>query len=167
MADKATVRRVILLVVTSGMFFIGASAGGSLDVRPPEGWTETGPMADAVMLKPPAGSPFRDAAIFNLTLLLSRAVDVPKEDVDSGKVIIDYFLQTGEEDVTEQLLSIRVSDKAPEDPFVVIKYRENWFYIEDTDHNSKMTLSLLSYLFSIQATGDQGLAPVITVSTGN
>ncbi len=78
MADKATVRRLLLLVLISGAFFMGASAAGSLDIRPPEGWTKAGRAPDAFVLKPPPGSPFRDAAIFNLTLLLSREVDALK-----------------------------------------------------------------------------------------
>ena len=78
MSDKATPRRLFLLVVTSCTFLMGASAAGSLDVRPPEGWTAAGRAPDAVVLNPPPGSPFRDAAVFNLTLLLSRDIDALK-----------------------------------------------------------------------------------------
>lgn len=75
MAEKATVRRLVTLVVISVTFLMGASAAGSLHIRSPKGWTVAGHESDAVVLKPPPGSPFRDATIFNPTLLLSRDID--------------------------------------------------------------------------------------------
>ena len=50
--------------------------------------------------------------------------------------------------------------------FAKVRYRGSWFYIDDADLESKSTFSLLTYLFSIQASGSAAGGPLLTVSAG-
>ncbi len=50
--------------------------------------------------------------------------------------------------------------------FVQVAYRDYWFYVADDDWKSKRTLSLLTYLFSLQSSTKAQTAPVITVPAG-
>ncbi|MEZ5367278.1 MAG: hypothetical protein R2748_34300 [Bryobacterales bacterium] len=48
-----------------------------------------------------------------------------------------------------------------------IRYRNRWFYIDDSDLNSKATFNLLNYLYSLQAAGRGAGSPLLTVPIGN
>lgn len=50
--------------------------------------------------------------------------------------------------------------------FVQIYYRGYWFYVDDSDWSSKRTLSLLTYLFSLQSTAKGQAGPLLTVPAG-
>ena len=50
--------------------------------------------------------------------------------------------------------------------FVQVFYRGYWFYVDDTDWTSKRTISLLTYLFSLQSSAKAPAGPLLTVPTG-
>ncbi|MFQ5457072.1 MAG: hypothetical protein ACE5FC_01265 [Myxococcota bacterium] len=81
MPDANITRRPILvlaLALLAGASLTGAARAGSLDVKAPAGWAVAGQAKDAVALKPPAGSAFSDAMVFDLPVLLSRKIDALK-----------------------------------------------------------------------------------------
>ncbi len=49
---------------------------------------------------------------------------------------------------------------------VQVFYRGYWFYIDDSDWSSKRTLSLLTYLFSLQSNQKGQTGPLLTVPAG-
>ena len=60
-------------------------------------------------------------------------------------------------------IRILVGDAAPKDAFVAAQYDGRWFWIADTDIQSKSTFAIVMLLFSISETGVKGGAPVVTI----
>ncbi|SVC35772.1 uncharacterized protein METZ01_LOCUS288626, partial [marine metagenome] len=85
---------------------------------------------------------------------LSQAVEVPKKDVEEGRVAITKT-ETGKvfnwNKITGGLLHIRNSLNKPDDAMLVISYRNHWFFISDTDLISKSTFSLLAQVYALQS----------------
>jgi hypothetical protein len=51
------------------------------------------------------------------------------------------------------------------DAYVEVEYDNRWFWIADTDVQSKFTFACLMLLFSISDTGVAGARPVVTIPT--
>jgi hypothetical protein len=101
---------------------------------------------------------------------LSQSVDVPQEDITAGRVTITRD-PTGKpfdwHQVTSGLMQIHSSKKRPENAAVVISYRNHFFYIDDSDLDSKSTFSLLGQVFQLQSGNAKGAVPVLTIPIGN
>ena len=69
--------------------------------------------------------------------------------------------------VTDGLKRIRSSSARPKNAAVAVRYRDSWFFIEDSDLDSKSTFSMLAQLYSLQAGGSAGLTPVLTLPVGD
>jgi hypothetical protein len=100
---------------------------------------------------------------------LSHAVDVPQRDIDAGRVAVtrteggepfDWGLVVGD------LLQIKSQDRPPANATIAVKYRDTWFYIDDTDTDSKYTFMLLQQLGALQAGNIERAAPVLTLPVG-
>lgn len=94
---------------------------------------------------------------------LASFIDVPAKDVQEGRVaptVVDE-----KESDFPPLIRIHSTTSLPDDAFVAVQYRGNWFYIDDTDFNSKRIFSFLMLLFSLTETGAQTGAPIVTVPT--
>jgi hypothetical protein len=100
---------------------------------------------------------------------LSQSVEVPAADVAAGRVtqtldrngeIFDWLR------VTEGLMHIPSSSTPPENAAVAVPYRGSWFYIDDSDLDSKSTFSLLGQIFALQSGNAKGMTPVLTLPVG-
>ena len=60
-------------------------------------------------------------------------------------------------------MRILVGDAAPKDASVAVQYPNRWFWIADTDIQSKSTFAVVMLLFSISETGIKGSASVVTI----
>jgi len=94
---------------------------------------------------------------------MSKGVEVPPEHLAEGSVI-DYRFPKDEENPIP--FTMRSSKERPENPFAAVRYKDHWFYIDNTDHISKRALTLILILFSLQAPTPAGAAPVLTLPTG-
>lgn len=100
---------------------------------------------------------------------LSQAVEVPERDISAGRVTKTLDGNGAEFDwlrVTEGLMHIQSSKAQPENAAVAVHYRGSWFYIDDSDLNSKSTFSLLSQLFALQSGDATANTPVLTIPVG-
>ncbi len=109
-------------------------------------------------------------SVMGVLYYLSQAVEAPVEDERAGKVTVTRT-PSGERfdwrDAIGGLLQIRTADEEPENAYVKVQYRDHWFFIEDSDLESKSTFSLLLLIFSVQSAGaEAGLTPLLTVPTG-
>ena len=100
---------------------------------------------------------------------LSQVVEVPAQHRKKGLVTttsdaagqpFDWTLVTG------NLLRVRSQRGRPADAAVTVRHRGRWFYIDDTDLDSKSTFALLGQLFALQAGGVESVAPVLTLPVG-
>jgi len=96
---------------------------------------------------------------------LGLGVEVPEADIDANQVIATpaHLL-----DVIEKRgpMRIRVQKERPEDPFAAVQYRNQWFYIDATDHLSKRTFSTIQLLFELLAPSGVGATPLLSLPAG-
>jgi len=105
-------------------------------------------------------------SLLGALFFLSNGVDAPEEHERKGLVTVTKGQEPGRLDwntVTGDLLKVSSAAGDPPDAFVRIRYRGHWFYISDSDLQSKATFNLLTYLFSLQAAGAEGGSPLLTV----
>lgn len=105
----------------------------------------------------------RTRSMLGVLHYLSQAVEVPKRHRDKGyvtitrnddeaKTVFDWStVFKWSEEGTGSLMRIRSSDTLPLRAHVRVHYRGTWFYIDDTDLDSKSTFQLLTNLISLQA----------------
>ena len=53
----------------------------------------------------------------------------------------------------QRVIAVRCGPLAPENPYVSVKYRNQWFWIEDRDLRSKQIFNFLMFMFSLTETG--------------
>ena len=81
-------------------------------------------------------------SLMGVMYYLSHAVNVPQDEIIRGIVTETYDAggyKFNWEDLTEGLFKVESSGQAPEGLAPRTYYRNNWFYIDDRDLNSKST----------------------------
>lgn len=103
------------------------------------------------------------AAIMNF---IAKGVEVPIEHLEEERVL-KYEIPTVEEG-EKPLIPFRMlsSKKRPKNPFAAVRYQGYWFYIDNRDIDSKITLGLIISLFRVLAPTGGGAAPILTLPTG-
>lgn len=110
----------------------------------------------------------RGRSLMGTLFFLSQSVDVPPSDEEAGLVTVTRYPDGRRFDWNElsgKLLRVHTAPAEPADAFVRVRYRGHWFYIADSDLNSKTTFGLLKYLFSLQSEPSKA-APLLTLSAG-
>ncbi len=111
----------------------------------------------------------RTRSVMGLLYYLSQSVEVPEDDVRKGKLTTTKYADGSPfywSDLFSNLFQIKSSSEKPSDAFVSIKYRGSWFYIDDTDIESKRTYSLFGQIFAIQAGKIKVERPMLTLPIG-
>ena len=102
---------------------------------------------------------------------VSHGIDIPPEHATGGLVTVTL-------DATGQAFDwgrvmhgfFRVhwaqGHARPPGAHVAVKYKDYWFYIEDTDQETKSTFSLLMELARLELTGKAGPGPQLTLPVG-
>lgn len=92
---------------------------------------------------------------------LSKGMLVPPEDAKSG-VIVETKFNNGAvfdwQSVLQGMMKIYYSKTAPTDAIVSINYRGRWYYIKDSDSDSKQTFNLLYCLSGLVQRASAGSA---------
>ncbi len=111
----------------------------------------------------------RTRSVMGLLYYLSQSVEVPQEDVRKGKVTTTKY-EDGRpfywSDIFSNFFQIKSSSGKPSDAYVSMKYRGSWFYIDDTDVESKRTYALFRQIFAIQAGKIKVERPTLTLPIG-
>ena len=108
-------------------------------------------------------------SLAGIMFFLSHAVEVPKKDLEAGRVAITRQADGRAFDwsaVLGDLLVIKSASKEPTNAAWAMFYRGSWFYIDDADVQSKYTFMLLTKLTAIQAGEIERTAPVLTLPVG-
>ena len=105
-------------------------------------------------------------SLTGIMFFLSHAVDVPEGDMALGRVAVtrDANGQPFDWDaLVGDLLDIKVQSAEPADAAVAVWYRDHWFYIDDSDMDSKYTFMLLDTLTALQAGEIERAGPLLTL----
>ena len=104
-------------------------------------------------------------SLLSIMSFLSRGIDIPERDQADGRVVV-----IPPDALTEMLkrvpLHIMSSKTRPPDPYVAVKYRNDWFYIDGADIRSKRTFATMLVLFNLAAPAGSAAAPLLTLPTG-
>lgn len=101
---------------------------------------------------------------------VSHGIDVPAEHAAAGLVTVTRDPAGAPfewRQVTEGLFHVRSakSEWRPPSAHVAIPYKGHWFYIDERDHDTKATFSLLVELSRLELSG-KSAAPVLTLPVG-
>jgi len=102
-------------------------------------------------------------SMLEIMLEFASLVQVPEADVVQGKATPGVAEALGTAALSGPSLRVQVTDAQPPDAFVATQYDGRWFWIADTDIQSKYTFGIIMLLFSIADTGVRGSAPVVTI----
>jgi hypothetical protein len=92
---------------------------------------------------------------------ISAQIDVPEIDVETHRTLpsIGYAI-TGQ----RPSVVVHTSPNRPASALVAVQYRDNWFWIADTDFESKVAFSAIQILMNVaQGEADNKNAPVLTI----
>lgn len=95
----------------------------------------------------------------------SQGVEPPDQDVRRGLVtrtreggaVFDWSRVTG------KIMRIRHARKRPAEAFLAVSYRGHWWYIADSDLDSKSTFSFLSQALELLSSDVKASGPVLTL----
>ncbi len=101
---------------------------------------------------------------------LSLGVQVPPRDLQAGIVAITQNCDGSLFDWNEvvgDLFEIQWSRHYPEHAYLAVAYRGYWFYIDDSDVNSKRTFVLLQQIYNLQARQQEKESPILSIPLGS
>ncbi len=101
-------------------------------------------------------------SILQVMVDLASYIDVSTADVAEGHVYVPQRTPE-QEQMFPALVTVRQGYSPPLDAFVTVKYRDQWFWIEDNDQRSKLIFSFLLLLFSLTETPQGQPTPVVTI----
>ena len=101
-------------------------------------------------------------SMLQIMLEFAAVVQVPEVDVAQGKAT-PGLVEASDAALNGPPLRVLVTDTAPQDAYVATQYNRRWYWIADTDIQSKYTFAIIMLLFSIADTGVRGSAPVVTI----
>src|SRR3984893_1138780 len=102
-------------------------------------------------------------SMLQIMLEFAAIVRVPESDVVQGKATPGLVDAQAAGALSGPPLRVLVTDTPPQDAYVAVQYDRRWFWIADTDIQSKNTFAIIMLLFSIADTGVKGSAPVVTI----
>jgi len=111
----------------------------------------------------------RARSLMGVLHFLSQGVEAPADHVERG-LVTETMRDDGTPfdwaDITGGLFRVQAQSSAPGDAFVRVRYRGRWFFIEDTDLESKTTFGLLTTLFKLQSGNVTSIGPALTLPVG-
>jgi hypothetical protein len=105
-------------------------------------------------------------SLFSSLYYLAQGIEVPETDLASGSAsrpiyaVGSPFETAGSQ---ESIFRVLTSDQEPEFASVKVFYRNQWFYIDDRDADSKTTFALVSMLQMLQSGDTPRITPLITL----
>jgi hypothetical protein len=105
-------------------------------------------------------------SILDILLDMGSFITVPATHVQEQRVLPTPDPEVGPGGPLPPLVRIQSSAEKPNDAFVMVPYRDHWYWIDDRDLPSKGLFSFLMFLFTLVETGDKGPPPVVTIPAG-
>jgi len=110
--------------------------------------------------------------IMSSMFYLGQSIDVP-DDVRKSGIVHSGLADDDKGEpfdwsvVHKELFRVRSSREKPENAYVSIQYGNYWYYIDNSDVDSKETLTMLSIVLTLKAGGEGSSAPVLTLPVGS
>ena len=108
----------------------------------------------------------RGRSMMEILQVASKEVLVPEEHIERGAATPNPPHDVSSSTGATNWFVIKSSDSVPENSTLKIEYRGKWFYIEDTDLQSRETFAMLTALFAVVGGTVPGAHPVLTLPVG-
>lgn len=105
-------------------------------------------------------------SILDVLIDLASYIETPTKHVEEKRVNPTMPPEFFEGKALPPLLRIHVASNRPEEAFVAVRYRDQWFWLDDRDMLSKRMFSFLMFVFTLVETGEKAPAPMVTIPTG-
>jgi len=92
---------------------------------------------------------------------IASFVDVPEEHT-KGNAVTPAFKNLSAEQL-EQRARIHSGPDEPEHAFAAVKYRDYWFWVDESDYQTKRVLVAVMFFFTLTDTGAETKLPLITI----
>jgi len=105
-------------------------------------------------------------SLMAVMFFLSHSVEVPPDHRQAGKVTITHDAEGKEFDwtrLTGPLMRIHSGGTQPAETAVRVAFRGHWFWIDDSDLNSKTTFMLLRLLLFLKSGERTAAPPLVTI----
>jgi hypothetical protein len=118
----------------------------------------------AIVYSPVQGTD-REIAVSSRSMLqimagFSNAVQAPAADLASGSVRAPDGAAV---DGAQGRLRVLSGEKKPKAAFASVEYRGHWFWVDDSDWNTKRALTAIMYFFTLTETGSPDKLPLVTI----
>ncbi|HYQ45159.1 MAG TPA: hypothetical protein VER11_24400 [Polyangiaceae bacterium] len=150
-----------------GAVNVPAASGGA---QPPA--EATGPVNAPVPLESggfprnPARVMLTGRSVLGVMTFLAQQVEVPSEHLRQG-LAHQALGRDGKafdwNQISHGMFRVHSSIERPQHAFLEVHYRGHWFFIDDTDLESKSTYTLLAQLFSLQSASGSMQTPLLTI----
>jgi hypothetical protein len=103
-------------------------------------------------------------SVLGLMKTMAAQVEVPEEDLEQHRAF-PGFEQGKDLKGIVRLIRIHSSKAKPTNSFVTVSYRGSYFWIDDSDLQSKHIFSLMMMFFTLADTSERENLPLITIPT--
>lgn len=105
----------------------------------------------------------RTRSVLEVISVMARHIRLPEDEMTQGRAIAGRSAGTaGDRSPASGNIDIRHGAHAPEDAFVAVPYRNQWYWIDDTDLLSKRSFTFLMLILAM-AESDSGSPPTLTI----
>lgn len=109
--------------------------------------------------------------IMSAMFYLGQSIDIPDEvrrsgAVNSGLAEDEHGEPFDWRVVHDELFRVYSADEKPANAYAAVQYGEYWYYIDNTDVDSKETLTMLSVVLTLKAGGSGSTSPILTLPVG-
>ena len=102
-------------------------------------------------------------SMLQIMIDLATRIDVPPGHVERGLTVPSLAEQGTGAVQASQMLRVKYSKERPGNALTAVRYRDYWFWIDDSDFRSKRTFAFLMILFSLTETGGKEGLPLVTI----
>jgi hypothetical protein len=102
-------------------------------------------------------------SMLEILLEISAGIEVPDDHVSQGRTRSATRQASAENARDRPLVQIHSGANSPAAPFTAVRYRDTWYWVDDSDLGSKGIFAFLMMFFSLAETGVTPQAPVLTL----
>jgi hypothetical protein len=103
-------------------------------------------------------------SVFDVMVQVALSAEVPQKDIDEGRSYPNSPLS--HDPSYRPLARIHCSKSQPQDAFIVVRYRDLWFWVDDRDLPSKRMFTTLLMMVNLAESGQPAAAPLVTIPAG-
>lgn len=101
-------------------------------------------------------------SVLQMLLALSLQVELPEGHVSQKRAVPGLPPAAPG---SRSLFHVSSGPDKPSDAYAAVRYRDTWFWIDDTDLRSKRTFAFIMFIFTLADTGSPENRPVLTIPT--